>query len=180
MKLGIMTRHLLLAVSAALSLTSCAEPIIPRQQVFHVPDYTASQGRGSATIAGRVFVTMRDNSERIGAHEQVELVAVTPYTEEIMEVEFTQSRTLSPSDPRFQKYIRSTQTDDQGRFAFHGLPAGEYFVTSNVEWEHWFWNDDLTQKVYVHDTVPIHSRVAVKGGQAVAVSDWIYGRTIAK
>jgi len=180
MKIATALRSLVLAVSTAVTLTSCAEPIIPRQQTFRPSDFVCSQERGSASITGRAFVTMRDNSERIGVQQKVELTPVTPYTSEAIGVEFTQSRSLSAADPRIDKYIRSTEADDQGRFSFRGLPPGEYYATSNVKWDNWYWNDDVTQKIYVHYTVPIHARVSVKNGQTVVVRDWVYGKTIVK
>jgi hypothetical protein len=162
------------------ALSSCAEPLVPRQQGFHEAEFKGYRSSGSGSIVGRAFVVMRDDSQRVAADQLVEVTPVNDYTSEIVTVVFARNRELTSPDPRFEKYIRSSRTDANGNFTFHGLPDGEYYVTSAVYFTHWFWNNDSTEKVTMQDCIPVYTRVSVKRGQTVRITDWNYGRHTSK
>lgn len=159
-----------------LFLAACAEAPVQRQQVFREADFRGHGGSGSGSVVGRAFVTMRDHSERIVANDSVELTPVTAYSTEAVDILFARNREITTGDSRFKKYIRTAPTDADGHFAFHHLPSSEYYVTGAAYFTHWFWNNDNTEKVVMHDCLPIYARVSVKDGQTTRVTDWSYGR----
>jgi len=44
-------------------------------------------------------------------------------------------RALTPPSPNFAKARRTTVADADGRFKFSDLPAGKYYVRTEVTWE---------------------------------------------
>lgn len=164
-----------LLAAGALGLSSCAAPDVPRQQVFHESDFKGYGGSGSNSVVGRAFVVMRDQSQHPASNILVQVTPANTYTAEIIDVVFARNREITDPDPRFEKYIRSSQTDADGNFSFHRLPDGEYYVTSTVNFTHWFWNNDSTEKVVMQDSIPVYARISVHGGQTVRVTDWDYG-----
>ena len=41
-------------------------------------------------------------------------------------------RNMVDPDPDAMKFEKHTKTDDEGRFCFTGLPAGEYYVVADI------------------------------------------------
>ena len=126
----------------AVVLCSCAFSgfaTSPRRVHFDESEFAAYRGSGSGTVTGQLDIKA-NGSEHVGnfgssiAGIHVTLIPVTPYTEEMVEREIGDGEYLGASDWRFKKYVRLTQTDPNGYFAFHEVPAGEYFVSGLGEW----------------------------------------------
>ena len=100
---------------------------------FNESDYQPFAGKGTATIAGQVFLKPAGGNVRFGAGDTVSLIPVTPYTTEAM----TASRSdESPSlDPRLQKYIRRVVADGDGDFEFQNIPPGSYYIQCPIFWD---------------------------------------------
>jgi hypothetical protein len=174
-------RALLMAVSlgTALSFVSCEGPPVPHQVTYRDADFAAARGTGSGAVVGQAFATMEDNSVRYLENSSIDLQPVNAYTTEIIERRFARGENLMPSDPRYLRQGRSAPTDATGHFEFHGLPSGEYYVGSSVDWKNWYWNTDgegVMYKVWVQYAQPVYARVSVKNGQTVRVTDWSYGK----
>jgi len=157
---------------AALALSSC---VVQRQVVFNEAEARWSAGTGSGSIAGRVFVVLQNDSERVGRNTTLDLAPATAYFTEGIQVAFARNRRLSPGDPRARKYVRTAPTNEEGEFEFHHLPAGEYYLGTDVQWSHSFLDAD-SNEVWLKEVVPIYTRVSVKDGQTVKVTGWTYGR----
>jgi hypothetical protein len=106
---------------------------VPRAVPFDESRFAAYRGSGSGVVTGQLIVTA-DDGVHIGSGDHVTLIPVTAYTREMVDREIVNGDRLAPSDPRFKKYVRLTTTDDNGNFAFHQLPPGEYFVSGLAEW----------------------------------------------
>jgi hypothetical protein len=123
---------LILLFAVTPCLTSCATD---RRVPFNESDFAAYRGPGTGTVVGHLAVTDPDGKLHLGAHFDVEMVPVTPYTQEMVEVELGQGQLLHPpADPRFKKYARIVTADANGNFVFHQVPAGRYFVLGEVDW----------------------------------------------
>jgi hypothetical protein len=163
--------RLVLAV-ATLGLCSC---VVQRQAVFNESAAKWSAGSGSGSVVGRVFVVMRIDSERVGRSTTIDIAPATDYFKEVIDVAFARNRKLTPGDPRAKKYVRTVPTNDEGEFEFHRLPAGDWFVGTDVQWRHSILDAD-SNEVWLKEIVPIFAHVTVKDGQTVKVADWTYGR----
>ena len=123
---------LFLVLAAAPWLTSCGTG---RQVPFNEADFSAYRGPGTGTVAGQLAVTDSNGELRVGSRFDVEMVPVTPYTQEMVEMELGQGLFLYPSvDSRFKKYARVVSADSNGNFVFHQVPPGQYFVCGEVDW----------------------------------------------
>jgi hypothetical protein len=125
-------------------LTSCAFPgseTVPRRVAFDESAFSAYGKPGAGIVTGRLIVTSGDGVVHAGSANQnmmgdtpVTLLPVTAYTREMVDREIGNGERLPLSDPRFKKYVRATKTDANGNFAFHQIPAGQYFVSGMAEW----------------------------------------------
>ena len=103
---------------------------------FDDAEYSSLKRSGNNTIRGQVFAKTRGGDVKKGAGNPVRLIPVTKYTEQwYTEQHMRGKRPTSPPDPRYASYDTEVVTDADGRFEFSDLPAGDYYVISNVTWE---------------------------------------------
>ncbi len=88
---------------------------------FHKP--------GNCAIIGEAFVKGPRGHIRHAAGEQVVLVPVTPFTDELFRANNLHGIGVAE---RYQKYVRRTVADAKGRFAFRNLPAGPYYLGTYI------------------------------------------------
>lgn len=112
-------------------VASCAVDRIP----FPVSEYESLLKTGSATVVGEAFLRTRGGDVKTAAGYTVFLNPVTSYSRQWHEVSYLHGRALSRSDPRIEQYVRSTTADSAGRFRFTNVPAGDYYVVTDVVWE---------------------------------------------
>jgi hypothetical protein len=160
---------------ATFFLCSCAAPVVPRRVPFNEADFTRLPATGSGSVTGQVFVTMTDNTVKIGSNAEVTLLPVNPYTTETIQRKYLRRENLADGDPHYYHYLHSTTSDDQGDFALHQIPPGDYYVGTNVVWSHWIWNTDsegvMTKSTIAYRTM-IYTRISVQNGQTVKVTVW--------
>jgi hypothetical protein len=124
-------RRLLLTPIVALLFTSCA---VGRRVPFNEADFIPYRGPGTGTVSGQLVVAMTDGERIVGKGRDVELVPVTPYTQEMVDVALGRGLFLSPSaDSRFKKYARIVTANADGNFVFRQIPAGHYFLLGEVD-----------------------------------------------
>jgi hypothetical protein len=121
-------KPLCLAVAAA-AVLGCAHQ---RRVPFVESDYAPYAGAGTGAIAGAASMRTPEGLVKFGA--VVHLNPVTPHSSEFYVEHIVAGRRISPPDPRTEAFHRQAFTDNQGRFRFDGLPPGEYFLHSRIEW----------------------------------------------
>lgn len=105
----------------------------PRSIAFSEEEHAQYFGEGNAEIDGQVFLKTMGGDVKYGAGETVTLVPETPYFKADA-LAFMQDRAISTKDLDAAKLKRTTQTNGQGEFKFVGIPAGKYYVFSQVYW----------------------------------------------
>ena len=92
---------------------------------------------GSATLAGQAFRTQRGGGVVKAAGRTITLDPATTIGNEWWGKagKHWVHRDESPPSPGFQKARRTTVADAEGRFTFSSLPAGKYYVRTEVTWE---------------------------------------------
>lgn len=132
-----MKSALLVLVAA---LAGCAA--VPTKPVQRVPfsqdeyaDVPHASDIGKAEVRGQAFLKTRGGDVKKGAGERVTLNPVTSYSEQWYAVSYVGGQPLEPPDNRVWNYVRETQADGDGRFTFTNVPAGDYFIVSQVFWE---------------------------------------------
>ena len=126
-----LTRAPSLLLLAALA-TGCAHATGPaaREAAFNEQEYAQYAYAGTGTISGQVMVRAEGGQTRPAEGSQVSLNPVTSYSTEWWNRTVVGGLNLRSADEREQKYLRTAQTDAQGRFVFGDLPRGEYFVVA--------------------------------------------------
>ena len=67
-----------------------------------------------------------------GNGDRVLLAPATSYTDEAFKIKVMEGRKMAAPDPKAIKFEKHTKTDDEGRFCFTNLPAGEYYVVADI------------------------------------------------
>ena len=112
---------------------------------------------GSGTISGRAYQA----DLFTGAGAKLQLVPVTAYSTEYMGYLFGSSKAyytpthVDKVHPQFRRYQRRTKADENGRYTFSGVPAGEYFV--------------YAQLVENRTGVALYERVTIADGQQLQI-----------
>jgi hypothetical protein len=125
------------ATLLALFFASCISGgfnAVPRRVVFNEADFATYGGPRTASVTGQL-IRSYEGEDHPGQGTPVTLLPVTAYTKEMIDRELGDGVTLMLSDSRLKKYIRISNADHQGNFAFRHVPAGEYFVAGEAGWD---------------------------------------------
>ena len=135
------------AVAAAVALASGCATSQPAPQPrlslpFNAADVAWSRGAGTATVEGRAALTTAGAATRTCAGGEAQLFAASPYAAEMMRMVFgNDARGFAPVGSArypanmaadFPATVRRTGCDAEGRFRFDAVPAGRWYVFSNV------------------------------------------------
>lgn len=133
-----MGARLALFVGLALTVTACGGPTSHTLKTRFVPQEVAwSRAVGMASVTGRAVMTTPDGQTHTCANQTATLTPVSGYAREVHEA-LKASRgqiTIANPDEAAAATVRTTTCDAQGRFAFHKLPPGDWYVRASVTWE---------------------------------------------
>jgi hypothetical protein len=134
---------------------------VPRRATFNEDDFASYAGPGTASVTGQLICSY-EGEDHPGQGTPVTLLPVTAYTKEMIDRELGDGVTLTRSDSRLKKYIRITNADHQGNFAFRQVPAGEYFVAGEAGWDkaNYELHQWACERVTVHKGQLLNIRVA--------------------
>jgi hypothetical protein len=132
---------------AVVLTTGCASTATPAQMTlpFNASDVTWSRAAGTATVEGRAAIPAGGGASRTCAGGEAQLLPASAYAAEMMRIVFgSEARGYAPlaSSPRypaniaadFKSTVRRIGCDAEGRFRFDSVPAGRWYVFSNVIW----------------------------------------------
>lgn len=145
---------------ATLLLVGCAR-VYKRQAQFSPEEYAPYAEQGNSRLCGQVFLSLDGGQMHLGVHDNVLLAPVTSYTEEAFKVKVVQRKRIEPQDPQAKRFEKTTQTDEDGRFCFLNVPAGDYFVVADVT------HPDSTKDKRVGQWV--HAQATVKESDSVHI-----------
>ena len=121
------------------------------------PRTVSSPNNGTGAVVGRISGTFRSNQVVYASGENV---------------------TLTPVSTSGGARAVTTRTDAEGRFAFQGLPAGEYELKTQFSWTTTYVevsDDGSTDRLYTDHSKSITARVQVKANQTAHVTTWSEG-----
>ncbi len=134
-----MARGLVIPLAALLlgagGCTSAGPRVLDRQTAYDPLEYEAYRGHGTAELAGQAVARTREGEPVFGADDSVYLFPATRYTDEWWKRTMVEGSYLADPDPRSLAFMRTTVADEEGRFRFRSLPAGEYYVVCIITWE---------------------------------------------
>ena len=125
-----MTRRIFL-LGLALFAMSCAT-VYERQVQFNEEEYAPYKGLGTARLCGQAYLSLDAAKQHVAMGDRVLLAPATSYTDEAFKIKVMEGRTMADPDPKAIKFEKHTKTDDEGRFCFTDLPAGEYYVVADI------------------------------------------------
>jgi hypothetical protein len=135
-------RHSRLPVLLFLGLSGCATEMAPPPPQWNASteaataEYAPYLKDGTATLNGHAFLTQPGRGVVQAAGREVTLDPATSVGDEWWGKtgKLWAHRSLVPSEA-FARARRTTVADADGRFMFSGLPAGKYYVRTEVTWE---------------------------------------------
>ena len=133
-------------------LGACAHQ---RSAPFIESEYAQYEGDGSSQICGKALIKSKAGVIIPGGLPEVRLTPNTTYSTEWFTEGVVHEQRLSDADQRAKKYNRTTKADSDGKFCFHNIPAGSYYLTSAITWE--------------AGEEQVYGRTEVKKGQTVEV-----------
>ena len=108
-----------------------SEPIVIRRIPFPADEYARLKTKGNGVVEGTIAIRL---GERMipGRQTRLYLNPVTSYSNQWYRESYLGGHKMGKADPRLFNYLKFTSSDRQGRFAFYGVPAGEYYVVGTV------------------------------------------------
>ena len=144
-----------------MGFAGCVAPIRP--YVWQEPssikedEYTPYAEQGAGSVIGQAFLQRKDGVTVRAAGSIVTLDPATSIGKEWWDrpVRYTHEYFDIPPTPAFLDARRCTRADADGNFRFEHLPAGKYYIQTEVAWQpggHWagglvgamveIWNDE--------------------------------------
>jgi len=99
---------------------------------FPAAEYQALPHIGKGTIQGHIYLIDAYGTRISGAKTRLYLNPVTSYSRQWYEQSYIGGKKMGKADPRLFNYLRFTASDDQGAFAFYGVPSGRYYLIGTV------------------------------------------------
>ena len=133
--------RLSLALCSALLLSACVDRK-PGTVAFSAEEAAFIKKPGTSVIAGHAFRTKPSGVVVNAAGQVVRLIPSTAFSRERFKNLYGNRKYVphreyprdDNPDPAYGEYTRTTKAEANGRFAFENVPAGEYFVTTQIIW----------------------------------------------
>ncbi len=92
---------------------------------------------GTATLSGQAFLTQKNGGVVKAAGRTVTLDPATSIGNEWWDKagKLWVHRALTPPSPGFKNARRTAVADADGKFRFQDIPAGKYYVRTEITWE---------------------------------------------
>jgi hypothetical protein len=127
-----------LVLGFALLVAACAggATTYTPSHAFDAAEWEWALGTGTGAIHGEAFLLTEGGFVQTCAGETVRLIPGGPWTRELLRAAKSGTYTVEgPTEEQRGKWTRTTTCDVEGRFAFDGLPGGEYMAYVTVAWE---------------------------------------------
>ena len=135
-----------LAIPVVLAMVSCEEPIpVPAPAWADLSstenEYDIYLKPGTAAIHGQAFLTQKGGGVVRAAGNTVTLDPATTIGNEwwLKAGKSWSNKDAVPKSLGFAKARKVTVADADGKFKFTGIPAGKYYVRTEVTWEAGQW-----------------------------------------
>ena len=135
--------------TAALLITSCATvpaTEVPLSTTFTKSDVAWFAGTGIGKIEGSAFLRTKGGAVKTCAGYDVQLLPYSAYAAERMRFIYgnetkghlfgpRRAWKFVPDEPDFYSSLKKSVCNANGEFEFEGLPAGDYYIITNVTWD---------------------------------------------
>ncbi len=99
---------------------------------FPEAEYQLLPRSGKGTIQGSVYLQDVYGKKIMGNKTRLYLNPVTSYSSQWYEKSYLDGQKMGEADTRLYNYLRFTASDENGAFAFYGVPSGKYYLIGTV------------------------------------------------
>jgi len=100
---------------------------------FPLAEYNHLPRTGKGTINGSIYIRDQYGRKVVGSSARLYLNPITSYSEQWYEESYLNGYKMQEADPRLFNYLRFTASDKNGKFAFYGVPSGNYYLIGTVK-----------------------------------------------
>ena len=100
---------------------------------FPASEYSRLGRTGKGTIEGTIFVNDTYGKKIVGTGTRLYLNPVTSYSNQWYSASYIGGSKMEKADSRLFNYLRFTASDTNGKFAFYGVPTGNYYLIGTVK-----------------------------------------------
>ncbi|RUM71328.1 MAG: carboxypeptidase regulatory-like domain-containing protein [Sulfurovum sp.] len=127
---------------------------------FPVEEYRKLATTGNGTIKGSIYLKTAYNKHIFGSNTRLYLNPITSYSKQWYNESYIGGYKMEKADSRLYNYLRFTTSNDQGQFAFYGVPSGSYYLIGKV-------NCAGECGYNIPKSIRIATKVKVKGNKVV-------------
>jgi hypothetical protein len=127
---------------------------------FPESEYYRLARTGKGTIKGTIYVRDYYDKRVLGASTRLYLNPITSYSEQWYQESYLGGFKMQEADPRLFNYLKFTASDKNGKFAFYGVPSGNYYLIGTVKCAEECGYDSMKN-------IRIATKVSVRGNQIV-------------
>lgn len=138
-------RSLLLVLSVASSAATLAQAPLALESRFNADEVSWVMEPGTATLSGRAYLRLADGSYTGCGDFHVELLPSAKYADERIYLTYGNNvqgqilmadkpPTFTPDAKQYHELGLSAECDENDRFIFHDVPAGEYYLIGFIIW----------------------------------------------
>jgi len=100
---------------------------------FPVSEYSSLARRGKGTIRGIIYLKDAYGKAILGRSTRLYLNPITSYSKQWYNESYLDGYKMQKADSRLFNYLRFTASDNEGKFAFYGVPSGRYYLIGTVK-----------------------------------------------
>jgi len=127
---------------------------------FPISEYYVLARSGRGTVKGQIYLRDSYGSKIVGAGTRLYLNPLTSYSKQWYIESYLGGNRMQKADARLFNYLKFTAADNNGHFAFYGVPNGSYYLIGTVKCgEQCGYSDEKS--------IRIATRVSVHGNQIV-------------
>lgn len=108
------------------------QPVVKRIP-FPVSEYSRLARIGKGTVKGTIYVTDYSGNKIPGRGTRLYLNPATSYSDQWYRESYLGGQKMEKADSRLFNYLRFTASDNEGHFAFYGVPTGSYYLIGTVK-----------------------------------------------
>jgi len=100
---------------------------------FPEDEYASLSRRGKGTIKGSIYIRDTYGKIVVGAGTRLYLNPITSYSRQWYNESYLGGHKMEQADARLFNYLRFTASNSKGKFAFYGVPSGNYYLIGTVK-----------------------------------------------
>jgi len=133
---------------------------IVQRIAFPISEYKKLAKSGKGTIKGEIYLLDLYGQKVYGKNTRLYLNPMTSYADQWYQESYIKGRRMSEPDSRLFNYLRFTASDNDGRFAFYGIPSGSYYLIGTVQCGNQCGFDTLK-------SIRVATKVTIQGNQII-------------